>query len=190
MNNSSLNNQIKENLNKWDELSPLRNAQVKSILVLSQLNQFQLNENDLTTPSTQTDSGTNLAGQSPQRNVMHKVIKQNNFTNTLITLIDSYLLKINEDINELLYNFDVNDIEDAKIEKYVNNLNKNSKKCSQINDAIGAALGHLNVLLENYSQVSQKTGSLHVACEQLLNDQVLFEFKLALALYYLYLWLI
>jgi hypothetical protein len=87
----------------------------------------------------------------------------------------SYLLQINEDINELLYNFDVNDIEDAKIEKYVNNLNKNSKKCSQINDAIGAALGHLNVLLENYSQVSQKTGSLHVACEQLLNDQVFFK---------------
>ena len=74
MNNSSLNNQIKENLNKWDELSPLKDAQVKSILVLSQLNQFQLNENDLTTPTTQTDSGTNLTGQSPQRNVMHKVI--------------------------------------------------------------------------------------------------------------------
>ena len=74
MNNSSLNNQIKENLNKWDELSPLKDAQVKSILVLSQLNQFQLNENDLTIPTTQTDSGTNLAGQSPQRNVMHKVI--------------------------------------------------------------------------------------------------------------------
>ncbi len=72
--NSTLNNQIKENLNKWDELSPLKDAQVKSILLLSQLNQFQLNENDLSTSSNQSDMETNLANQSPQRNVMHKVI--------------------------------------------------------------------------------------------------------------------
>lgn len=72
----------------------------------------------------------------------------------------------------MLYNFDVNDIEDARIEKYVNNLNKNSKKCNQISETIGNGLKHLDVLLENYSEVSQKTASLHVACEQLLNDQV------------------
>jgi len=72
----------------------------------------------------------------------------------------------------LLYNFDVNDIEDARIEKYVNNLNKNSNKCNQISETIGNGLKHLDVLLENYSEVSQKTASLHVACEQLLNDQV------------------
>jgi hypothetical protein len=74
--NSTLNNQIKENLNKWDELSPLKDAQVKSILLLSQLNQFQLNENDLSTSSNQSDMETNPANQSPQRNVMHKVISK------------------------------------------------------------------------------------------------------------------
>jgi hypothetical protein len=82
--------------------------------------------------------------------------------------------QLTEDINELLYNFDVNDIEDARIEKYVNNLNNNSKKCSQISESIGGALTHLDILLENYSQVSEKTKSLHVACEQLISDQVRF----------------
>ncbi len=84
-----------------------------------------------------------------------------------------FILKVNEDVNELLYNFDVNDIEDIRIEKYVNNLNSYSKKCSQITESINKALEHLNLLLNNYSQVSVKTKSLHVACEQLLNDQVI-----------------
>lgn len=66
----------------------------------------------------------------------------------------------------------MNDIEDSRIEKYVNTLSKNSKKCGLVSESIDGALSHLNVLLDNYSQVSQKTKSLHVACEQLLNDQV------------------
>ena len=86
--------------------------------------------------------------------------------------------KVNEEVNELLYNFDVNDIEDSRIEKYVNNLNSHSKKCNQISESINNALDHLNLLLENYSQVSVKTRSLHVACEQLLNDQVCLFFLL------------
>ncbi len=71
-----------------------------------------------------------------------------------------------------MYNFDVNDIEDPRIEKYLDVLNTNSKKCQQLNGLIEHALSHLNILLENYSQVSEKTKSLHDACEQSLSDQV------------------
>ena len=81
-------------------------------------------------------------------------------------------MQINEDVNELLYNFDVNDVEDPRIEKYLDMLSKNSNKCDQLSQLIDAGLAHLNVLLENYSQVSEKTKSLHVACEQSLSDQV------------------
>ncbi len=94
----------------------------------------------------------------------------------------------------MLYNFDVNDIEDSRIEKYVSNLNSRSKKCNQISESINNALEHLNLLLENYSQVSVKTRSLHVACEQLLNDQVcLFSkiiFSLSISFLILYFYLI
>jgi hypothetical protein len=77
-------------------------------------------------------------------------------------------------VNELLYNFDVNDVEDPRIEKYLETLDKNSRKCQQLSDLITHGLSHLNLLLDNYSQVSEKTKSLHVACEQSLSDQVRF----------------
>lgn len=144
---------VKDNLNKWDELSPLKDEQIESILLLSQSSQAenaQINlEVDLNDKTNQSDEVT----------------------------LSKPVTDVTEDINELLFNFDVNDIEDVRVEKYVNNLNNNSKKCNQINSSISSALNHLDVLLENYSQVSEKTKSLHVACEQLISDQVGFFFQ-------------
>lgn len=72
----------------------------------------------------------------------------------------------------MLYNFDINDIEDAKIKNYVELLNNYKTNCNQIYESIQGALNHLEVLHVNYSQVSEKTNSLHNACEQILSDQV------------------
>lgn len=151
----SINKTIKENLNKWDELTPLKEQQIKSILLLNQLNQFQLNENDL--------------ASSNDPNMLNDLKRDDGLDESTNKNVS---FQINEDINELLYNFDVNDIEDARIEKYVSTLNKNLKKTTIVSESIEEALSNLNILLDNYSQVSQKTRSLHVACEQLLNDQV------------------
>lgn len=141
---------VKENLSNWDELSSLKDEQIQSVLMLNQLNEPESDLKDT------DDNQSNF-------------VKENN--NVADNITDNTLPDINEDINELLYNFDVNDIEDPRIEKYVNNLNNNSQKCNQISESIGAALNHLDVLLENYSKVSVKTRSLHVACEQLISDQ-------------------
>lgn len=148
----SMNKTVKTNLTNWDELSPLKEQQIKSIIQLSQFNQFDLDETETNAEETQSSS----------------IIMHDERDSTSKDLVS----QVNDDVNELLYNFDVNDIEDARIEKYVNNLNLYSKKCTQISESINHTLEHLNVLLENYSQVSEKTKSLHVACEQLLNDQV------------------
>lgn len=139
---------IKENLSKWDELCPLNEEQLTSIILLSQLNQFQLDIDQITDE--------------------FDLVKNNTFND----IKDNENL-IHKEINELLYNFDINDIEDVRIEKYVNNLSKNSKKCLIISELLSQALDHLNTLSENYLKVSNKTKSLHVACEQLLNDQVI-----------------
>lgn len=139
---------VKENLNKWDELSPLKDDQVKSILMLNQSNQLKHTES--IQESFETDKTDQTSGEESKKTI---------------------LLDVNEEVNDLLYNFDVNDIEDPRIEKYVHNLTDNSKRCSQISESIGGALNHLDILLENYSQVSAKTRSLHVACEQLISDQ-------------------
>lgn len=157
---------IKENLSKWEDLSPLSEAQVKSILLLAQLNQFQLDvaEDD--------DGGDDLASTQNTETNLDQQQKSSDLAKKSTPTTTNNLL--HEDINELLYNFDINDIEDPKIEKYVLNLQRNSRKCGQISDSIEAAFGHLSLLLDNYSQVSQKTKSLHVACEQLLNDQVIY----------------
>jgi hypothetical protein len=153
----SINKTIKENLNKWDELTPLKEQQIKSVLFLNQLNQFQSNENDL------------IGAASNDPNMINDLKKNDDLDESKIKNVS---FEINEDINELLYNFDVNDIEDARIEKYVSTLNKNFKKTTVVSESIEEALNNLNILLDNYSKVSQKTRSLHVACEQLLNDQV------------------
>jgi archaellum component FlaC len=75
----------------------------------------------------------------------------------------------------MLYNFDINDIEDAKIKNYVELLNNYKTNCNQIYESIQNALNHLKILHDNYSQVSEKTNSLHNACEQILSDQVNFD---------------
>jgi hypothetical protein len=172
--NLSVNKILKTNLTNWDELSPLKETQTKSIILLNQFNQFEIDETDVDVK--QQDNPDILIDQNDQSNSKNLVNK------VILSLLDFnhnnaekmiFILKVNEDVNELLYNFDVNDIEDIRIEKYVNNLNSYSKKCSQITESINKALEHLNLLLNNYSQVSVKTKSLHVACEQLLNDQVI-----------------
>jgi hypothetical protein len=166
---SSLNRIVKENLSKWDELAPLKESQVKSILLLSQsANQFS--EVD----ALETESSLRELELLPtnELSITREEDERLGRTNNTANKNKPEERDLNEDINDLLYNFDVNDIEDARIEKYVNHLNKNSYKCNQISDMIGDALSNLKVLIDNYDQVSQKTKSLHVACEQLLSDQV------------------
>lgn len=77
-----------------------------------------------------------------------------------------------------MYNFDINDIEDQKIKNYVDILNNYKLNCNQICNSINNTLSHLQILNQNYSQVSQKTNSLHNACEQILSDQVIKSNKL------------
>jgi conserved oligomeric Golgi complex subunit 3 len=75
----------------------------------------------------------------------------------------------------MLYNFDINDIKDVKIKNYVELLNNYKTNCNQIYESIQNALNHLKILHDNYSKVSEKTNSLHNACEQILSDQVNFD---------------
>lgn len=164
--NLATRDQVKSNLSKWDDLSPLNEQQLKSILLLADLNQLQTaseeSSSSLDTPkpsiTTPGAGGSVILGAKDQ--LANK------------TSVGRGRGAIQEDINELLYNFDINDIEDPRIDRYVQSLQRNSRKCGQISDSIEAAFEHLGVLLENYEHVSQKTRSLHVACEQLLSDQV------------------
>jgi conserved oligomeric Golgi complex subunit 3 len=140
-------NKVISNLTQWDELSPLTEEQLKSISLLFQTEQQQIDDTD--------DNN-----------------EDNEYQDNMDEQVDAQKPKqINEEINELLYNFDINDIEDARVDKYVKILQDNSSKCKDINSSIGDALNYLNLLLENYSAVSEKTKSLHIACEQLISDQ-------------------
>jgi hypothetical protein len=69
----SINKTVKDSLNKWDQLTPLNDLQMKSILSLSQLNQFQINESDEINQVIESSSSTSQVDPSSQRNVMHKV---------------------------------------------------------------------------------------------------------------------
>ena len=71
----SINKSVKESLSKWDQLTPLSDLQIKSILSLSQLNQFQINENESINQTVESSLPASHADQSPQRNVLHKVLK-------------------------------------------------------------------------------------------------------------------
>jgi len=78
----SINKTVKDSLSKWDQLTPLSDLQIKSILSLSQLNQFQINESDEVNQIIESSSSTSRVDPSSQRNVMHKVInhiRQNAF---------------------------------------------------------------------------------------------------------------
>ncbi len=76
-----------------------------------------------------------------------------------------------------MYNFDVSDIEDVKLKNYVNLLNDYKQKTNKIYESVESSLTYLQTLQENYSQVSEKTNSLHNACEQILSDQVMCKFN-------------
>jgi hypothetical protein len=90
----------------------------------------------------------------------------------ILRLLFNVSFKINEDINEILYNFEVSDIEDVKLKNYVDLLNNYKQKTNNIYESIENSLKYLQTLQENYSHVSEKTNSLHNACEQILSDQV------------------
>jgi hypothetical protein len=70
----SINKSVKDSLSKWDHLTPLSDLQIKSILSLSQLNQFQINDGDEINPVIESNSSTSHVDPSSQRNVMHKVL--------------------------------------------------------------------------------------------------------------------
>ena len=69
----AINKTVKDSLSKWDQLSPLSDLQIKSILSLSQLNQFQSSENDSASQTSQSGLPISQIDHSPHRNVMHKV---------------------------------------------------------------------------------------------------------------------
>ena len=70
----SINKSVKDSLSKWDHLTPLSDLQIKSILSLSQLNQFQINDGDEINQVIESNSSTIHVDPSSQRNVMHKVL--------------------------------------------------------------------------------------------------------------------
>lgn len=151
--------QIQENLNKWDDLCRLSDEQFSSIKKLQQFNQYQIDD----------DLNLNLEDNLDVNIKKARTRIRNDSTTKANDLID--LDRINDDVNEMLYNFDINDIEDVKIKNYVELLNNYKTNCNQIYESIQNALNHLQVLHDNYSQVSEKTNSLHNACEQILSDQ-------------------
>lgn len=51
-------------------------------------------------------------------------------------------------------------------------LNCYQEQCDAILKDVSAALEHLDSLQKQYLFVSEKTGTLHEACEQLLKEQV------------------
>lgn len=51
-------------------------------------------------------------------------------------------------------------------------LNCYQEQCDAILSDVNAALKHLDSLQKQYLFVSNKTGTLHEACEQLLKEQV------------------
>lgn len=80
--NNSNQKIINQNLSKWDELTPLKETQIKSILLLSELNQFQLDEFDsLNFDSSLANSNENdQAIKEKSVNDLHQVRKmKNNF---------------------------------------------------------------------------------------------------------------
>lgn len=73
--NLSVNKILKTNLTNWDELSPLKETQTKSIILLNQFNQFEIDETDVDVK--QQDNPDILIDQNDQsnsKNLVNKVI--------------------------------------------------------------------------------------------------------------------
>ena len=77
-------NRIKENLSRWDELSPLKESQTKSIILLSQLNQFQLYDSDLNEELGDVKFNSELdhlsSSRTQQKNALQDVRKKKNIS--------------------------------------------------------------------------------------------------------------
>ena len=73
--NLSVNKILKTNLTNWDELSPLKETQIKSVILLNQFNQFEIDETDIDVK--QQDNADILIDQNDQsnsKNLVNKVI--------------------------------------------------------------------------------------------------------------------
>lgn len=73
--NLSVNKILKTNLTNWDELSPLKETQIKSVILLNQFNQFEIDETDVDVK--QQDNVDILIDQNDQsnsKNLVNKVI--------------------------------------------------------------------------------------------------------------------
>jgi hypothetical protein len=73
--NLSVNKILKTNLTNWDELSPLKETQIKSVILLNQFNQFEIDETDVDVK--QQDNVDILIDQNDQSNSKNLVNKVN-----------------------------------------------------------------------------------------------------------------
>jgi hypothetical protein len=69
----SISKAIKENINKWDDLCVLKDEQIKSILMLSQFNQFEPNETDLINYNMSDSEVPNSNEQTASKNQLNQV---------------------------------------------------------------------------------------------------------------------
>ena len=76
MNASQLiNKTVKSNLSNWEELSPLKEQQLKSIVLLSQVNQFEIDETDFDAQHDQSSSQIYQNDISTTKNIVSKVTR-------------------------------------------------------------------------------------------------------------------
>lgn len=64
------------------------------------------------------------------------------------------------------------DEKDRELLSYANSLEECKKETEGLLDHVTGVLENLNTLQENYHFVSNKTNSLHMSCQQLIEDQV------------------
>ena len=61
--------------------------------------------------------------------------------------------------------------EDSEFRVYLMQLEQHQEDCKQLLNQVSGTLGKLSKLSDQYGFVSNKTNSLHEACEQMLTDQ-------------------
>lgn len=66
----------------------------------------------------------------------------------------------------------VSEQEDHDVVQYIETLEEVQKQIKHLYEQTSSALDDLKALEENYHFVSNKTNSLHVSCQQLIEEQV------------------
>ncbi|XP_046649616.1 conserved oligomeric Golgi complex subunit 3-like isoform X2 [Daphnia pulicaria] len=160
--------EVWENLAEWDNLenplAPLTEEQQKTIIELAALCDHKLTAQDET---TETKAPTPL------------YVKDKKHSDT--TILDSFAsLKSGEktiDSSQQFYQWyselewEMLQEEDAEYRAYLAQLEKHQGDCQELLSQVTGTLDKLSKLNSQYGFVSNKTTSLHEACEQMLIDQ-------------------